>query len=100
MESLIQQVNLRVKGTDKFWIRERLEPMLQVRAPYLSEDAVRKPTGPSDPWAAQPPEAYFSERLPHNRWCTPFRRTSLSGRGTTACSMHSPPRGPPEGQKR
>jgi len=38
MESLIKQVNLRVKGTDKFWIKEGLEAMLQVRAAYLSED--------------------------------------------------------------
>ena len=38
MESLIKQVNLRVKGTDKFWIKEGLEAMLQVRAAHLSED--------------------------------------------------------------
>ncbi len=38
MESLIKQVNLRVKGTDKFWVRTGLEEMLQVRAAHLSED--------------------------------------------------------------
>ena len=38
VESLIKQVNRRVKGTEKFWTKERLETILQVRAAYLSED--------------------------------------------------------------
>lgn len=38
MESLIKQVNRRVKGSEKFWIKEGLEAVLQVRAAHLSED--------------------------------------------------------------
>lgn len=38
VESLIKRVNRRVKGTEKFWTREGLESVLQVRAAYLSED--------------------------------------------------------------
>lgn len=38
VESLIKQFNQRVKGTEKFWQRSRLEAILQSRAAYLSED--------------------------------------------------------------
>ena len=38
VESLIRQVNIRVKGTQKFWVREGLEAVLQVNAACLSED--------------------------------------------------------------
>jgi hypothetical protein len=38
VESLIKQFNQRVKGTEKFWHRNRLEAILQSRAAYLSED--------------------------------------------------------------
>lgn len=39
MESLIRQINLRVKGTEMFWGRpEGAEAMLQVTAAHLSED--------------------------------------------------------------
>lgn len=38
VESLIKQVNMRVKGTEKFWTKEGLEAVLQVRAAHLSED--------------------------------------------------------------
>ena len=38
VESLIKQVNRRVKGTEKFWLREGLEAMLEGRAAYLSDD--------------------------------------------------------------
>jgi hypothetical protein len=38
VESLIKQVNQRVKGTEKFWTQQRLEAILQVRAAYLSQD--------------------------------------------------------------
>lgn len=38
VESLIKQFNKRVKGSEKFWCRERVECVLQVRAAYLSED--------------------------------------------------------------
>ena len=38
VESLIKQVNRRVKGTEKFWLRGGAETVLEVRAAYLSED--------------------------------------------------------------
>ncbi|MCX5670251.1 MAG: hypothetical protein NTU94_02880 [Planctomycetota bacterium] len=38
VESLIKQVNHRVKGTEKFWVRGGAEAVLAVRAAYLSED--------------------------------------------------------------
>lgn len=38
VESLIKQFNQRIKGTEKFWHRNRLEAVLQSRAAYLSED--------------------------------------------------------------
>jgi len=53
VESLIKQVNLRVKGTEQFWTDGGLEAVLQVRAAYLSEDGRaeafhdRRPRGPA-----------------------------------------------------
>lgn len=38
VESVIKQLNRRVKGTEKFWVSGGAEPMLQVRAAILSED--------------------------------------------------------------
>lgn len=38
MESLIKQLNHRVKGTEQFWNNGGLEAVLQVRAAYLSQD--------------------------------------------------------------
>ncbi len=38
VESLIKQVNQRVKGTEKFWTQGGAEAVLQIRAAYLSED--------------------------------------------------------------
>lgn len=38
VESLIKEVNMRVKGTEKFWVRTGLEAVLQVRAAHLSQD--------------------------------------------------------------
>jgi hypothetical protein len=38
VESVIKQINRRVKGSEKFWLREGAEALLQVRAAYLSED--------------------------------------------------------------
>lgn len=38
VESLIKQFNLRVKGTEKFWVKHGLEAVLQVRAAHLSQD--------------------------------------------------------------
>ena len=38
VESVIKQLNRRVKGTEKFWAEGGAEALLQVRAAYLSED--------------------------------------------------------------
>ena len=38
VESVMKQVNRRMKGTEKFWLEGGAEAMLQVRAAYLSED--------------------------------------------------------------
>lgn len=38
VESLVKQINHRVKGTEQFWNNGGLEAVLQVRAAYLSED--------------------------------------------------------------
>jgi hypothetical protein len=37
MESVVKQVNLRVKGTEKFWSEEGAEAILQLRADLLSD---------------------------------------------------------------
>jgi hypothetical protein len=53
VESLIKQINHRVKGTEQFWNHGGLETVLQVRAAYLSEDGraeafhERRPRGPA-----------------------------------------------------
>lgn len=53
VESLIKQINHRVKGTEQFWNNNGLEAVLQVRAAYLSEDGraeafhQRRPRGPA-----------------------------------------------------
>jgi len=38
VESVIKQLNRRVKGSEKFWLEQGAEAVLQVRAAYLSED--------------------------------------------------------------
>ena len=38
VESLIKEINKRVKGSEKFWTRAGVEAVLQVRAAYLSDD--------------------------------------------------------------
>ena len=38
VESTIKQINRRVKGSEKFWLEEGAEAMLQLRAAQLSED--------------------------------------------------------------
>jgi hypothetical protein len=38
VESVIKQINRRVKGSEKFWLEGGAEALLQVRAAYLSED--------------------------------------------------------------
>ncbi len=53
VESLIKQINLRVKGTEQFWNDGGLEAVLQVRAAYLSQDEraetfhKQRPPGPA-----------------------------------------------------
>ncbi len=53
VESLIKQINLRVKGTEQFWNDGGLEAVLQVRAAYLSQDEraetfhQQRPCGPA-----------------------------------------------------
>lgn len=39
VESLIKQFNKRVKGSEKFWLTDGAEAVLQSRAAYLSEDS-------------------------------------------------------------
>jgi hypothetical protein len=48
MESVVKQVNRRVKGTEKFWSEEGAEALLQLRADQLSDD--------------QPLEAFWQRR--------------------------------------
>src|SRR5262249_4031595 len=38
VESTIKQINRRIKGSEKFWLKGGAEALLQVRAAYLSED--------------------------------------------------------------
>jgi hypothetical protein len=38
VESTIKQVNRRIKGSEKFWLKDKAEAVLQVRAAYLSQD--------------------------------------------------------------
>ena len=53
VESLIKQINHRVKGTEQFWNHGGLEAVLQVRAAYLSQDGraeafyQQRPRGPA-----------------------------------------------------
>jgi len=37
VESTIKQLNRRIKGSEKFWLKGGAEAILQVRAAYLSE---------------------------------------------------------------
>ncbi len=48
VESLVKQINHRVKGTEKFWSEEGSEAVLQLRADYLSD--------------GQPLEAFWERR--------------------------------------
>lgn len=53
VESTIKQINRRVKGSEKFWLTEGAEAMLQLRAAQLSDD---------DRWRSN-----WSRRRPHRR---------------------------------
>ena len=48
MESVVKQINRRVKGTEKFWSEDGAEAILQLRADQLSDD--------------QPLEAFWQRR--------------------------------------
>ena len=37
-EAAVKQFNKRVKGTEQFWLRERVEPILMLRALWVSQD--------------------------------------------------------------
>jgi len=53
VESVIKQINRRVKGSEKFWLHGGAEALLQVRAAYLSDDGRA--------------ERYWSRPRPHAR---------------------------------
>lgn len=64
VESVIKQMNQRVKGTEKFWLTGDVEAMLQLRAAYLSED------GRAERYSARPRprgRAVGSHRLGRSR---------------------------------
>ena len=48
VESVIKQLNRRIKGTEKFWTPTGVEAVLQLRAAYISED------GRAEKYAARP----------------------------------------------
>jgi hypothetical protein len=51
MESMVKRINLRVKGTEKFWSEDGGEAILQLRADHLSDD--------------QPLEEFWKRRQAH-----------------------------------
>ena len=57
VESLIKEINYRVKGTDKFWNEDGAEAVLQVRAAVLSDDERL------DKYLAARPGAPFQRRV-------------------------------------
>ena len=62
MESVVKQVNLRVKGTEKFWSEAGAEAILQLRADHLSDD--------------QPLEAFWERRQAAATGQRHYRRAS------------------------
>ena len=40
VESMVKQINRRVKGTEKFWGEEGAEAILSLRADYLSDGEI------------------------------------------------------------
>lgn len=59
VESLVKQINRRVKGTEKFWVPRGLEAILQVRAAHLSDDGRVE-----EYWRHRPPDrAYGRNRF-------------------------------------
>ena len=43
MESTIKQLSQRVKGTEKFWLKNNINAILQLRADFLSDSQPLKP---------------------------------------------------------
>jgi hypothetical protein len=37
-EAAVKQFNKRVKGTEQFWLEERVEPILMLRSLWISQD--------------------------------------------------------------
>jgi hypothetical protein len=62
MESVVKQVNRRVKGTEKFWSEEGAEAILQLRADQLSDD--------------QPLEGFWERRQAQATGQRPYRRVA------------------------
>ncbi len=60
MESMVKQLNLRVKGTEKFWSEGGGEAILQLRADHLSDD--------------QPLDAFWERRQATTTGQRPYRR--------------------------
>lgn len=71
MESLVKQFNQRGKGTEKLWLRDGAEAILQGRAAYLSEEGRGL-----DFYTHRPPALLSAETASnsaHERSCTPGR---------------------------
>ncbi len=60
VESVVKQINQRVKGTEKFWSEDGSEAVLQLRADYLSD--------------GQPLEAFWQRRQAAATGQRPYRR--------------------------
>lgn len=60
MESAVKQINMRVKGTEKFWSERGSEPILQLRADQLSD--------------GEPLEAFWDNRQAAATGQRPYRR--------------------------
>ena len=62
MESLMKQINQRVKGTEKFWSKAGAEPILQLRADILSDD--------------RPLDAFWERRQSRETGQRPYRKAA------------------------
>jgi hypothetical protein len=62
VESMIKQINRRVKGSEKFWSEDGAEAVLQLRADYLSE--------------TDPMKRFWSQREDEAKSSRPYRRAA------------------------
>lgn len=62
MESLMKQINQRVKGTEKFWCEAGAEPILQLRADILCDE--------------RPLDAFWERRQASETGCRRYRRVA------------------------